>query len=79
MTNLPPIGDPALFVVMMTVLLALGTSSVLAGWAERRVSWLGGVITVIAIAGFAWIAHQEGIALATVPSAFVDILARLIR
>ena len=79
MTELPPIGDPALFIVLMTVLMALGASSVMSGWAERRFPWLGVLITIVASCGFAWVGSQEGIALDTIPVAFVEILARLIR
>ena len=79
MTELPPIGDPALFIVLMTVLMALGASSVISGWAERRFPWLGVLVTLIASGGFAWVGLQEGITLDTIPVAFVEILARLIR
>lgn len=79
MTELPSIGDPALFIVLMTVLVALGASSVMSGWAERRFPWLGVLVTIVASCGFAWVGSQEGIALDTIRVAFVEILARLIR
>ena len=79
MTELPSIGDPALFIVLMTVLMALGASSVMSGWAERRFPWLGVLVTIVASCGFAWVESQEWIALDTIPVAFVEILARLIR
>jgi mannose/fructose/N-acetylgalactosamine-specific phosphotransferase system component IID len=78
-TDLPPIGDPDIFIVLMTVLLALGASGLCAGWARGQVSRLGVLCTLAAVCGFGWVGLQEGFALGTVPSAFVEVLARAVR
>ena len=79
MIDLPHLPDVELFTVLMTVLLALGASSFIAGWAERRFSLIGFGVTAIALGGFVWVGQQEGFGLDTIPYAFIEITARLIR
>jgi hypothetical protein len=76
---MPPIPDPALIVVIVTVMWALGSSALLAGWAEGRVSRVGVAVGTVAVAGVFWIWQQMGLSLSTVPTAFIEITARIIR
>lgn len=78
---LPPVPDPYLIVVLATCVLALGASAFLSGWAERRFSIIGFLVTLVGIALFVWIwdADRAAFGIATVPEAFIEIIARIIR
>lgn len=78
---LPPVFDRAVIVVIATTLLAIGMSAFVSGWAERRPSTSGSLAVALSAAMFLWVweADREGVTLAVVPEAFVEVVARVIR
>ncbi|MEL7183103.1 MAG: hypothetical protein AAFY65_10055 [Pseudomonadota bacterium] len=79
--GLPAPGDPSILIVIATSLLAMGLVAVLSAWVETRLSWAGLFATVLALALFVWVWEPDRAAFTflTIPEAFVDLVARLIR
>jgi len=76
--DLPVPGDPDLMIVIATVLLALGLAVTLSTAIERRLSWTGMVVTLLAAAMFFWLweIDREEFGWVSVPEAFVEMIAR---
>lgn len=73
------IGDPQLVTVVATCLAGLGVTGFLNGWADHRFSWLGLIISIGAGVLFVALQMQDPITISTIPEAFVEIVARIIR
>lgn len=79
--DLPAPGDPAIVIVAGTVVLALG----LMGWLTARVEGrrslvsLGAVLVGAGLLLWVWDADREGFGWLSVPTAFVEMLARVVR
>lgn len=71
--------DPHTILVLATFFAGLGLISFLSGWAEGRFSKLGFVLTASAIGMFVWVQMTVGIQAASIPEAFIEIIARLLR
>ncbi|TFL20087.1 hypothetical protein [Jannaschia formosa] len=78
--GLPAPGDPDLLLVIATVLLGLGLTVTVSAWIERRRSWIGVFVTLLAVAMFLWVweADREGFGWVRVPEAFVEMIARML-
>ena len=74
-------GDPAIWIVGASVLAALGTMGLVTGWVDGRVARVPLLSTLAAACLLAWIrdADPEGFGPMTVPVAFVEVAARVVR
>ena len=78
---LPPPGDPDLVTVIGSVVLALGLMGLVTGWVDRRLAWLPLLSALIGAALLVWVwdADRGAFGVLTVPTAFVEIVARIVR
>jgi hypothetical protein len=79
--GLPPPGDPAVVTVVGAVLAAIGALGLVTGWVDRRVSWAGLFSLALGAAMLAWVweADRPAWDALTVPRAFVEMVARVLR
>ncbi|WP_299812821.1 hypothetical protein [uncultured Jannaschia sp.] len=78
--DLPPPGDPALVAVLASVLVVLGLVGVVSAWAERRFSWSGFASLLAGATLFIWLWEAErAFDPMSVPEAFIEVLARIVR
>ncbi|MCK0167881.1 hypothetical protein MWU52_10005 [Jannaschia sp. S6380] len=79
--GLPPPGDPDVMVVVSVVLAAMGLTALLSARIDGRRSYASLFATGLAAALMAWVweSDREGFGWLTVPMAFVELLARVIR
>ncbi|GIT90973.1 hypothetical protein JANAI62_14280 [Jannaschia pagri] len=79
--GLPAPGDPDVLIVIGTVVLAVGMMGFVSGWVERRVSWASVFALLLAAALFVWVwePNREEFGWISIPEAFVEMVARVIR
>ncbi|UWQ18570.1 hypothetical protein [Jannaschia sp. M317] len=79
--GLPVPGDPEVLIVIATVLLALGLTALISGWVEKRLSWVAVFTIVLSAALFFWVweGDRDGFGWISVPEAFVELVARVLR
>jgi hypothetical protein len=77
---LPVVPDPDLFIVIATVLLALGLTGVVSAASERRASVLSILAVLLSLALFVWIweADREAFGWIAIPEAFIEMVARFV-
>lgn len=79
--DLPAPGDPVLVTVGASILAALGLMGLVTGWADRRVARLPLLSALVGAALLAWVwdADRDAFDAMTVPMAFVEMTARVVR
>ena len=71
--------DPHTILVLATFFLGLGMTSLIAGWAEARLSKVGLGLSMASVGLFVWVHASVGLTASAVPEAFVEIVARIFR
>ena len=71
--------DPAVFLVLAVFLAGLGLISLIAGWSEGRLSWVGLFLGGSAVGLLVWYHLTLGLTLVAIPEAVIEIIARLTR
>lgn len=79
--GLPGPPDPPLLIVIATLVSALGIMGLVTGWVEKRLSAMSLGATVLGIALFVWVweTDRDGFGWLSVPEAFVELVARVLR
>ncbi|SFJ09057.1 hypothetical protein [Jannaschia pohangensis] len=79
--GLPDPGDAAVLTVVATVVSGLGVTGLFSGWAERRFSVisLGSLILGLVLFFWIWEVNREAFDWLSVPEAFVEMVARVLR
>ncbi|MBM2575225.1 hypothetical protein JQC91_02805 [Jannaschia sp. Os4] len=78
--DLPPVFDWPVVVVIATTLLAISLTAVVSAWVERRTSWFGWLVLLIAAGLFFWVWEADrSVTWTVVPEGFVEIVARILR
>lgn len=79
--DLPVPGDPAVLIVIAAVTSALGLLGLVAGWVEGRLSVASLLSALLGAALFLWMweIDRAGFGPMSVPMAFVEIVARILR
>lgn len=79
--DLPAPGDADVLVVVSTVLLAIGVMATVAAWVDKRVSWAGLFAMMLAAALMFWVweADRDDFGWISIPEAFVEMVARVLR
>ncbi|PWJ21978.1 hypothetical protein [Jannaschia seohaensis] len=84
--SLPPLGlpappDPDLLIVIATSLMALGLTAALSARIDGRRSWAGRFAVILSAGMFFWVweAARSGFGWTTIPAAFVEVAARILR
>ena len=79
--EVPAPFDPALLTVLATLLWGFGVTGLVTGWVDRRTSLTSLVATATGALIFVWLwgADRDGFRPISVPHAFVEIVARILR
>lgn len=78
---LPTPGAPGLVTVAATILVALGLMGLVTGWSGRRLARLPLLVTLIGAGLFVWLwdADRDGFGPRSVPEAFAEVAAQVLR
>ncbi|MGB3408930.1 MAG: hypothetical protein WBA67_15720 [Jannaschia sp.] len=79
--NLPAPGDPDALIVVATIILAIGLMGLVSGWVDSRVSSVSvfAVFLAAALVFWVWDVDRDGFGWLTIPEAFVEMVARILR
>lgn len=78
--GMPPPNDPALTVVIATLVAGFGLAGFTNGWVERRTSKSGLFAILVGVFLFVWVwQNQTEFGLSLIPESFIELLARMIR
>lgn len=79
--GLPPPPDVALLTAIATVVAALGFMGLMTGWVEKRLSLVSVASLVFGAVLFFWVweAGREDFGWLSVPEAFIELVARVLR
>lgn len=79
--GLPAPGDPAVLTVVATMVTGLALMGLVTAWVERRLSLISLVAVIFGFALFFWLweTDRDGFHFLSVPEAFVEMVARVIR
>lgn len=79
--DLPGPGDPAVLTVVATLVSGLAVMGLITAWVEKRFSPISMGVLILGAALFFWLweVDREGFGLLSVPEAFVEIVARILR
>ncbi|WP_339646134.1 hypothetical protein [Jannaschia helgolandensis] len=79
--GLPAPGDPAVLTVVATMVTGLALMGLVTAWVERRLSLTSLAAFILGCALFFWLweTDREGFRFLSVPEAFVEMVARVIR
>jgi len=79
--GLPDPGDAAVLTVVATVVTGLGITGLFSGWAERRFSVIsfGSLLFGLVLFFWIWEVDRDGFGWLSVPNAFVEMVARVLR
>lgn len=74
-------SDPALLIVIATLVTALGVMGVMTGWVEKRLSFISVAATTFGAALFFWVweTDRDEMGFISVPEAFIELVARILR
>ena len=78
---LPEPVDPSVLLVVATVLFGLGLMGVVTAWVDRRFSLVSLLLLLLSFVIYVWVwdGDRDGVTLISVPHAFVDVIARILR
>lgn len=79
--GLPQPSDADVLLVVATVLVAIGAMVLVSAWVEKRMSWTALLALVLGAAIFFWVweTDREGTGWISIPEAFVEMVARILR
>ncbi|WP_371156665.1 hypothetical protein [Jannaschia sp. 2305UL9-9] len=79
--GIPAPGDPDVLIVISTVLFAVGTMGIVSAMVDKRVSWSGvfALLLAAALMFWAWEGQRDDFGWISIPEAFIEMLARVLR